>query len=331
MITAPMFFDDAINFLLGKEDLPSDWSSKVWQDQEPEFRNKAFFSATMEKGRFLDRAHGLIFDHLAGVEETIIQPDGTKVTALKTFDRAHFVERMQKFMLTEGMVEKGDFAKVNQSDVRDIRSLARLNLIFDTNVKQAYGFGQWKQGQVPAVLEAYPAGRLVRDRGVMEPRLRHEVNLDEVNLKNDPRWATYHNNKDIGGFGVPWGPYGFNSGVNQEDVSREEAQSLGLAVDSVTPQDGRITDGTQAGTKRMDPDIKAKLLAELRSGPQPQDPAAAGKRAAENTRRIMLQRGIDDAISRGDAEGLAKYRQAFAALPERGLRVVDDGDSIRLE
>lgn len=326
-----MVFEEAINFLLGKEDLPSEWTSKTWQDQEPDFRNKAFFSATMEKGRFLDRAHGLIFDHLAGVEETIIQPDGTKVTARKTFDRAQFVERMQKFMLAEGMVEPGDFAKVNQNDITDVRSLSRLNLIFDTNVRQAYGFGQWKQGQVPAVLEAYPAARLVRDRGVGEPRLRHEVNLDEVNLKNDPRWATYHNNKDIGGFGVPWGPYGFNSGVNQEDVSREEAQSLGLAVDSVTPQDGRITDGTQAGTKRMDPDIKAKLLAELRSGPQPQDPAAAGKRAAENTRRIMLQRGIDDAISRGDAEGLAKYRQAFAALPERGLRVVDDGDSIRLE
>ncbi len=47
---------------------------------------------------------------------------------------------------TEGMAKPGEFKGVNQKDVTDIRSMARLNLIFDTNVRQAYGFGQWKQG-----------------------------------------------------------------------------------------------------------------------------------------------------------------------------------------
>ena len=82
MITEPMPFTEAIRFLLDKEQLPADWDAATWQDQEPDFRIKAFFSARVENARFLDRAQGYFFDFMAKVRETIIQPDGTVVTAL---------------------------------------------------------------------------------------------------------------------------------------------------------------------------------------------------------------------------------------------------------
>lgn len=55
------------------------------------------------------------------------------------------------------------------------------------------------------------------------PRPRHAAHEGEVRLKTDEAWwAAYQNDLEIGGFGVPWEPYGFYSGMGQEDVAREE-------------------------------------------------------------------------------------------------------------
>ena len=247
MIENALLFLDAIGFLLDKEQLPGDWDSASWQAQEADFRNKAFFSAKVENARFLDRAQAALFDDMAKVMETITLPDGTTTTALRTSGRAHFVQQMQDFMVAEGMTTEDEFRDVNPNNIRDIRSSARLRLIFDTNTRQAFGYGQWKQGMTPAALSAFPAARLIRVRGVKEPRPRHQAAIGEVLLKTDPRWAEFHNAKEIGGFGVPWGPYGFNSGVSQEPVSRSEARKLGLEVgQGDSNDDAKITDGVYA-------------------------------------------------------------------------------------
>jgi len=330
MIDRPMTFEEAIRFLLDKEQLPAEWDAKVWAAQEVDFRTQAFFVAKVENARFLDRAQTLLFDYLAKVRETVTTPDGEK-TALSVSDRSHFVKLMRDFMIQEGMAKPEDLAGVNQKDVQDIRSLARLNLIFDTTVRSAYGFGQWKQGMQPAVLRAFPAARLIRERGVAVPRPRHQANLGEVRLKTDlPWWADFHNAREIGGFGVPWGPYGFNSGVNQEDVSRAEAKALGLDVSEVKPTDGKLTDGTQASTRKMDPDLKRKLLEELRRGPKPRDPEEAARQAAAETRREMLRRGMGEAERWGDLAKVEEYQQAIADLPQRGLIVREVGDAVAI-
>ena len=89
--------------------------------------------------------------------------------------------------------------------------------------------------------------------------------------------------------------------------------------------------GTQASTKGMDPAIKAKLLAELRGGPKPTDPREAARKAAAATRRTMLQRGLTDALNRGDQAKAGKYRKALADLPEDGVAVREEGEKIVLE
>ena len=71
------------------------------------------------------------------------------------------------------------------------------------------------------------------------------------------------NNEEIGGFSVPWGPWGFNSGMGIEDVDREEAIKLGLPVDGIEPTKGELNDNLTYSTKTMDDDVKAKLRKEL--------------------------------------------------------------------
>lgn len=266
MIEEVMLFKEAISFLLEKEQLPADWSSSDWQAQEADFRNKAFWSAKVENARFLDRAQGFLFDSMANVRETITRPDGTTVTALQMGGRAHFVARMREFMITEGMATREEFQDVNQNDVRDLRSMARLRLIFDTNTRQAYGYGRWKQGMTPNLLKAFPAARLIRDKRVKEARPRHQAHLGEVLLKTDPRWAEFHNAREIGGFGVPWGPYGFNSGVTQESVSRADAMKLGLVPSDLPPEERAIDDDIWSSVRNIDPAIRARLVAELQAG-----------------------------------------------------------------
>jgi hypothetical protein len=237
---------------------------------------------------------------------------------------------MRAFMVAEGMAKKEDFKDVNQKDVTDIRSMARLRLIFDTNVRQAYGYGQWRQGMTLAALEAFPAARLIRDRNVREPRPRHQENLGIVMLKTDPRWAEYFNARDIGGFGVPWGPYGFNSGVTQENVSESEARELGITPPQQTPQAKKIDDDLWASVRNIDPAIKRKLIAELEAGPKPRDIREVARAAAADTRRIMLDRGLASAEATRDPAKAARYQAAIAELPSRRLTVRDDGDMIDL-
>lgn len=290
MIDKPMVFEEAIRFLLDKDPNPQEWDAADWGIEKPAVRVRSFFSSRVESARFLDRAQGLIFDYLAKVRDDL--PNGE--TALRVGGREDFVMLMRRFMIEEGMAKSDEFRGVNQSDLTDIRSMSRLRLIFDTNVRQAYGYGQWRQGMKPAVRRAFPAARFVRQRGVLEPRPRHAAHINEVRLKTDlDWWARYQNDPVIGGFGVPWGPYGFYSGMGQEDVSRAEARRLGLKFEPEADEAKQLpglNENIAASVRKMDPETKRRLLEELRGGPKPRDPGEAGREAAAAARRAALER-----------------------------------------
>lgn len=312
MIDKPMVFEEAIRFLLDKDPNPQEWDAADWGIEKPAVRVRSFFSSRVESARFLDRAQGLIFDYMAKVRDDL--PNGQ--TALRVGGREDFVMLMRRFMIEEGMAKPDEFLGVNQGDLTDIRSMSRLRLIFDTNVRQAYGYGQWRQGMKPAVRRAFPAARFVRQRGVLEPRPRHAAHINEVRLKTDfDWWSRYQNDPLIGGFGVPWGPYGFYSGMGQEDVSRAEAARLGLKVDTGTEEMAEkplpgLNENIAASVRKMDPDTKRKLLEELRGGPKPRDPEEAGREAAAAARRAALE------------------RRGLPAEPT--VKVIEEGDRIRL-
>ncbi len=240
-------FEEALRKLGERSPVGSILRSADWSRVPTAIRERSFFSATIEDARFLQRAQKFLEDFIA---QTRLTNDNGE-TYLKSGGRAQFIDELQKFALREGM---GSLDPEIKGTVRDIASETRLGLIFDTNLKSAQDYGYWKQGQDPDVLDAFPSQRFIRVAAVRKPRPLHQANRNEVRRKDDLRFWLAMNDPAIGGFGVPWGPWGFGSGMDVEDVGRSESDGLGLTdanerVQPVAEKD--FNDRLQASTQGL--------------------------------------------------------------------------------
>lgn len=254
LLQHPVPFKEAIQSLADKAVTPSAMTSAQWQKIPAAIRQRAFFSATVENARFLQSARDFIGDYLKQTVVTL--PDGQK--AMKAGGRGDFVTAMKEFMHKSGMERSKD------ESITDVGGSARLRLIFDTQVRQAHDFGNYEQGRDPEMLNQFPAWRFIRNNAVEEPRPLHEANEGEVRLKTDTEFWLAMNSPEIGGFGVPYGPWGFNSGMDVEEVTREEAVELGLLAEDEQLEpgeldDGEFNDGLTASMDGVDEDLQEKL------------------------------------------------------------------------
>lgn len=265
MITEAQKFTKAIDFIANKQVVSeSDWNADDLLEQELEISKRAFWSAKVENARFLQRAKDFIQDRINNTVEEVTLPDGEKSTRLKAGGRADFVRQMRDFMVKEGMAKESDFR--DAEGITDIRSEARLKLIYDTNLRMAYGYGQWLEGNQPMNLYLWPAQELYRSIQVTEPRPRHEESIGDVRLKTDwAYWADYQNDPEIGGFGLPFPPFGFNSGMAVKDVSRDDAAKKGLDVESIQYKPANLNEDLKASVKTMDKEGIEQLQKELES------------------------------------------------------------------
>ncbi len=106
-------------------------------------------------------------------------------------------------------------------------------------------------------LAAFPAQRFIRVRPVRVPRPYHAANEGAVRRKDDlDFWLSM--NPD---FGVPYGPWGFNSGMGVEDVDRIEAEQLGLIApgETIAAPDRQLNDTLSAGIRDLDQDTREEL------------------------------------------------------------------------
>jgi hypothetical protein len=260
-------FPEAIKKISKKKPLAIAMSSEQWGNMSEKIRERAFFSAQIENARFLSLAQKEITDYISGTLKPVTMADGTTQTMLAAGDRATFVARMQRFALSNGMgsiIPPGTDREDRDlmSRVQDPASETRLNLIFDTQTRSATGYGYYKQGLDPTLLDAFPAARFVRLNAVAIPRPDHEAHEGEVRLKSDVKYWIARNRRSIGGFEVPWAPFGFNSGMGQEDVTREEAVQMGLLGEQEVvqrPEEVGFNDGLQASTEGMSDEMKEKL------------------------------------------------------------------------
>ena len=208
MITLPdpMPFSDALNYLRDKQAVGSSMDTAAWREVPAAIRNKAFFSATLTSAQVARRMQDYIDDFLS--QDRDVNERGQEFFSSQ--GRSEFVSKFRQMMMDEGfgkVLPDGSIAPdINDNDLRDLRSCRRLQLIFDTQVEQAYSYGQFLEGQDEDILDIWPCWKFVRVRPVMSPRPYHDAALGQIRRKDDlDFWLSL--NRD---FNVPWGPWGFN-------------------------------------------------------------------------------------------------------------------------
>ena len=233
---APIPFAQAIESRAVKQLLPTELRTSLLSTIPAELRERAMFSAGVTNA-----------EHLQGFSDQV-----DELLAGRT-DRATARTALKRMLGSLG-------ATVDETDLTDLRSDSRLNLILDTNLQQAQGYGHWAQGQDPAVLDQWPAQELVRIQEADQPRdwpgrwaAAGGTFFDGrmIALKNDPIW------KAISRFGTPYPPFDFNSHMDVEDVDRDTAIEAGL-IDrdtEIAPQSRDFNTDLQAT-----PDVNSAAL-----------------------------------------------------------------------
>lgn len=244
----PIKFEDGASLLSQQDIVGGRLRSKEWLNASGKLRNAAFYSAGVEDVRVLQKMRNLMVDFLAG--NRIDTPTGS---ALKVGGRSEFIKQMLEFMEVNNIAHTG-----KKGTIRDIRSSKRLKLIFDTKTRQVNKLSQEIEGNEAVLLNAFPARRFFRQAKVKVVRIRHENNLEAVRRKDDTDFWLYLNASDIGGFQVPYGPWGFNTGTDDEDVPRDEAERLGLVREGeiLTVKQPSFDDLNSASVKTLDEDMK---------------------------------------------------------------------------
>ena len=215
---------DKIRELSEKKIAPSWFRSREWYTVEPAIRRRSFFSATIQSAKVLTRMQTYLIDWMTNSTEQVTNPTtGAVETVYKINGLAEFRERMTTLMVSEGLVEPD---QVPDQRITNVVSNSRLALIFNTNREQSTTFARWQRNMSnPDWLRRFPAARFLRRPGAVDPRPLHVANEGQVRKWDDPFWLEM-NNAAIGGFEVPWGPYGFNSYMVQDPVTRAEAEAL---------------------------------------------------------------------------------------------------------
>lgn len=271
---------DALRALLRRKAAPSSFNSAQWQAVAPAIRQRSFFSATVTSAKVLNRMRNMLLNWQSGAVETVTNPTtGAEETVYKVNGLAEFRERAADLLVSEGLASPADF---KDTKISNVVSNARLQLVFNTNTEQAQTFADWHMRVMdPRTLNRWPAARFERRPGARIKRDRHVAAEGQVRRYDDFAFWLFQNAPEIGGFEVPWGPFGFNSYMRQEPVRRAEAERLGLVRpgEVLVPPDltrfggglpQRFNSGVEATVDDLPPDLRREAIAAVtaRLGPQ---------------------------------------------------------------
>jgi len=221
-------------------------TSEEWAEVPTALRERAFFSARIARA-----------DTVATLQRGLRQ--ALSLEGETFMDSGKFVATMREAI---GAPE-GD-----SGDLTDLASRRRLELIYKQNVESAREYGRWKSGQAPALRAAFPAQELLRVESREAEREWGQRWADAggqfygpqnrmIALKGDPVWAA------ISRFGTPWPPFDFGSGMGVEDVSRDEAEELGvIAPEAPAPiaDEPAFNSTLEAGVQSLPADLAAALV-----------------------------------------------------------------------
>jgi hypothetical protein len=286
---------DGLKYLVRRKVSPGSFNSQEWAAVAPAIRQRSFFSATINSARVLHRMRSMLLDWQSGATESILTPSGGNEIVFKESGLAKFREKAAALLISEGLASPEDFK--NES-IQNVISASRLKLIFNTNTAQAQDFAIY-QSRVsdPARIDRFPAAEFVRTPGAKVPRTLHVANEGAVRRFDDIQFWLEQNSPDIGGFGVPWGPWGFNSFMTTFPVSRKRAEALGLVKpgEKVMPPDltqfgatlpTRFNKGVNADISDITPDIRQQAINAITSRLGPQALTADGKLTLEGLKAL---------------------------------------------
>lgn len=252
---------DAIAKLDVKSVVGSALRTADWDGVPVALRERAQFSAGVENARLLQSIQDRMLGQVKMERERLANGE----TAI--FDRSSFIDAIRQIAIEEGVetIQTAD----DIGTVKDIRSIPRLGLIYDTQLAQANGFARYKLDNDEGALLLYPAQRL-SESTARNPRQdwperwqaagdavgwEGALQNDFVALKTSPIWAA------LSRFGTPWPPFDFGSTREIEDVDWEVAKSLGLVKDGDVPQ-SKVPDFNaelEASVTGLSPEYQRKL------------------------------------------------------------------------
>lgn len=233
MFKQPIPFTEALSAQMVKTALPTSLRSKWFASLPREIRLRSMFSSGVTSADLLGKVDGSIREVLSG-----------KMTEEQARTLLH---RLPGMLSSE-----------------ELKTEARLRLVLETNIDLARGYGGFAQSQDVDILDEYPAQELYRAEDRKEPRdwparweeaggkfFPGDADYPEgrmIALKSDPIW------EKISAFGLPYAPFDYNSGMDLQDIDRDEAEDLGLidAGEVVHPQRSPFNDGVQATVKADD-------------------------------------------------------------------------------
>lgn len=224
-------WEEAAQKLADKTPVAAELTSAAWADVPAALRQRAMLSARVASIDLLAQMQ----DDLTGALAATVDERG------RGFDRENFVSRSRALALDLGVQTIGDDPE-KLGTLRDIRSTPRLRLIYDTNVRQAQEWTRARADLSAGALDAYPAYifRRVESREIPRPETfwsaRWAQAFAEVGgegarespkaaLKTSPIWQALG---DLGPFGTSYEPYEWGSGMGRVDLSRREAEAVGL-------------------------------------------------------------------------------------------------------
>lgn len=217
--------------------------------------------------------------------------------------------------------------------IKDLRTDRRLNLILDTPVDMARGYGQWQAGQSPAILKALPVQELIRVGGLPNaPRPWREKWAKAggsffggrmMAMKDDGIWTRPLSSGGFNRFGNDYGPFDYLSGMRTRDVTRREAKELGMKLADQKAKVGGFNEGVAAGPKVASPELRRALeksgLGKFEDGKFVMTPEPSGG----------MSRGVNEPRKeKGSDPPLPPKGGKNGARPQGGLRPGDVGRGI---
>ncbi len=255
MFTKPVTWADGVRRLLARGLLPTSLGTDDLRALDVGLKRRASFSARIENLQALQKINDVVKELIRGISPEDEALRGKKPLQMSVAE-ARFQVRKTFKELGVTVTDSGDVGTI-----KDPQSDQRINLIVSTQEQLAQGYGHFIAGHDPDILDVWPCQELVRVVDAEEPR-DWEARWKRVGgqlyagrmiaLKNSDIWDRLGDPaifKD--GLGNPYPPFAFGSGMRVEDVSRDEAEELGVIA--------RGTPAPLARARDVDEDAKVSL------------------------------------------------------------------------